>query len=377
MEKHAIDVAAELRGPDLVLDADPDTVAAHLDLPALRLHQATMIPPAHTEQPYRIDGKAVVGGSCLVQTVVTERLSYGDPGLVLVAPGPSLSGVVLDGLGDAAQQQAFYRRFTQRFTGPTWTFFALTEHGKGSAAAELETTLLPAADPGHFTLHGTKRYIGNGAHAQVGVVFARRAPGPFGIEAVLVDATAPGLTADLLPTIGLTGARIAQLTFDGLLVGPDMILGRTRRPSRRGLLGAREALHFYRPLLAARAIGVADAVLDHVRDARGWLPAAGQAQLDTLRARIRYTRDRVRAAASAVDAGSPPQHDIAAGKLGASRLAEEATLLAVELLGPTTLLEDPWLAKAYRDVRAFEIMDGVGDLHRLQVFQGVLRGVAR
>jgi alkylation response protein AidB-like acyl-CoA dehydrogenase len=63
-------------------------------------------------------------------------------------------------------------------------------------------------------------------------------------------------------------------------------------------------------------------------------------------------------------------------KLEAARVAEEITMLAARLLGPASLIEHPRLEKTYRDVRAFEIMEGTTNLHRLSVFQGLLKGTA-
>ncbi len=75
-----------------------------------------------------------------------------------------------------------------------------------------------------------------------------------------------------------------------------------------------------------------------------------------------------------VDAGRLRADRISAVKTLAAELAEESTLLAAELLGAGSLLTDPWLHKVYRDARAFEFMEGTGQIHRLAVFQGVLKG---
>lgn len=370
LERHCVAIARDLREPGLVLDTDPDAITRYLDLPAVELHQAMFIPPEHTDRTYRIDGHPIPGGSCRSGVVMMDRLAYGDPGVLLAAPGPSLSGLAVRAVGDAEQRGRYFERFAKE---PTWTFFALTEHGKGSAALELSTRLNPA-EPEGYTLDGAKRYIGNGANAQVGVVFCRRAPGPFGIEAVLVETSTPGFSARRLPTVGLAGVRIGELAFDGVRVTPDMILGAERKPSRRGMLGVRETMLRYRPLLTAMAVGVADAVVDYVRSQRLRPSFDDGTRLEDLAGRVHLARARVREVAAAVDAGRPDLPRISSAKLTAVRLAEEATLFAAELLGPTALLEHPWLAKTYRDVRAFEFMDGVGDIHRLLVFQGVLRG---
>jgi alkylation response protein AidB-like acyl-CoA dehydrogenase len=327
-----------------------------------------VIPPEYTDRPYRVDGRVLRGGSCLSRVIVMDRLSYGDPGVLLASPGPSLSGVAVLALGDDAQRERYFARLTAE---PTWTFFGLTEHGRGSAAAELTTQLVPAGG-GHL-LRGAKKYIGNGARAQLGVVFCRRAPGPFGIEAVLVDTTAPGFRAELLPLVGMRGVRISEVWFDDLPVGPDAVLGAHLRPTRRGLLGARETLLRYRPSLTAMAVGVSDAVLDYVTGQRTALSHGDQADVADLACRISVARRAVREVAVALDTGHGDPHAVSAAKYTAVRLAEEATLLAVRLLGPAALPEHPWLAKTYRDVRAFEYMEGAGDIHRLLVFQGVLR----
>ncbi|MDT8912949.1 acyl-CoA dehydrogenase family protein [Amycolatopsis sp. PS_44_ISF1] len=369
LERHCREIAPELREPGLAVDRDPDSIVDYLHLPAVELQQAMVIPPEYTRRPYEVDGHVFRGGSCLSRVIVMDRLSYGDPGVLLASPGPSLSGVAVLALGDEAQRERYFTRLTAE---PTWTFFALTEHGRGSAAAELTTRLAPAGDG--YVLRGAKKYIGNGARAQLGVVFCRRAPGPFGIEAVLVETTAPGFRAELLPIVGLGGVRISELWFDDLPVSPHDVLGAHLRPSRRGLLGARETLLRYRPSLTAMAVGVSDAVVGYVGEQRTSLSHGDQADVADLASRIAVARHAVREVAVALDAGGSDLHAVSAAKFTAVRLAEEATLLAVRLLGPTALLEHPWLAKTYRDVRAFEYMEGAGDVHRLLVFQGVLRG---
>ena len=65
---------------------------------------------------------------------------------------------------------------------------------------------------------------------------------------------------------------------------------------------------------------------------------------------------------------------ISAVKLRSVRIAEEASLFAADVLGSASLVEDPWLDKTFRDVRAFEFMEGAGVLHQMAVFSGVLKG---
>lgn len=77
--------------------------------------------------------------------------------------------------------------------------------------------------------------------------------------------------------------------------------------------------------------------------------------------------------ASDIDAGVVDVAGIGAVKARAARVAEDATRLVAELLGPACLIEHPWVEKTYRDVRAFELMEGTTNLHAMSVFQRLLR----
>lgn len=370
LDDHCREIAVDLRGAGEAIDRDPEAITAYLHLPAVDILRG-MLARTDDDDGYRIGRHAYRGLSCVERVIIFERLSYGDPGVVLASPGPSMSGLAMRTLGDQEQQRDYFRQLA---SAPTWTFFALTEPGKGSAAMELETTLEP--DGEGYVLRGHKRYIGNGAHAKIGVVFGRRAPGPFGIEAVVVESSAPGFRAELLPTIGLRGARISRMEFDAVWVPSDRVLGRDRPPSRRGLLGAIHTLLNFRACVAAIALGVAQSAVDYAVTHRGGLTRNNRLRAEEVGGRIAAVRRLTCSVAADFDHGIVTPHRISAAKLRAAQLAEESTLLAAELLGPASLIEHPWLDKTYRDARAFEFMEGSGEIHRLSVFQGVLKGTS-
>ncbi|XVS68082.1 acyl-CoA dehydrogenase family protein [Actinosynnema sp. CA-299493] len=369
LRAHCVDIAKPLREIGLALDRAPRRIDPWIDQPAVALMSGCGIPTEHLAEPYAIDGEVYDMTSCLEHTVAIEELSYGDAGFVLSCPGPLMSGVTVAALGDEQQRHDYFDRVAVR---PTWTFFALTEPAKGSAAAELETRLVPDGDD--FVLHGEKRWVGNAAYSQLGVVFARRAPGPLGIEAVLVDTSAPGFHAETIPLVGLRGSAISAITFDGVRVPREQVLGLDRRPTRRGLIGAIKTFQRFRPVLAGMVLGVARAALDHVADVRPTLTRWGRLRLAEARDRVELARRRTYAVAADVDAGTVRADHVAAVKVAATELAEDATRLAADLLGPASLLTDPLLDKLYRDARGFEFMEGTGNIQRLAVFQGVLNG---
>ncbi|MEV4313254.1 acyl-CoA dehydrogenase [Actinocrispum sp. NPDC049592] len=360
------EVAPSLRDLGMALDRDPDAITEYLHLPAFDLLDQIFTPPEYQK---RTDVESF-DPSCTALVVILEAISHGDPNAVLAAPGAGLSRDVVRELGDDAQRDEYFGRVVD---GPTWTFFGLTEPGKGSAALELETTLTPAPDGDGFLLNGEKRYIGNGARAQIGVVFCRRAPGPWGIEVVVIDPSDPGFEGSLLPMVGLRGARISRLVFNNVRIPADKVLGRHRPPSRRGVYGALHALLRFRPGLAAMTLGQTQAVCDYLRAHRPVLPAWDRSRVDGLEDRVSAVRQAVHEVAADIDHGVVNQHRVGAVKMRAAQLGERATLLAAELLGPASLIEHPWLEKAYRDLRAFEFMEGTSNLHRLSVFQGLLK----
>jgi alkylation response protein AidB-like acyl-CoA dehydrogenase len=363
------EAAADLPEVGMALDRDPDSIPDFLHLPAFRILKDSAMPREYRE-PENLLG-VEFAGTCLENAVMLEAISYGDPGTILANQGPGLSRDLVIALGDQAQRDTF---FTALVPEGTWSFFGLTEQEKGSAALELETTLTPTGEAGHWLLNGEKRYVGNGARSQIAVVFARRAPGPWGVEAVLIDTDHPGFSGELLPMIGLRGARISRMRFDNIPIAPEQIIGRHRPPSRRGLYGALQALFRFRPGLGAMMLGQAQAVVDYVLDARPNLTGLDLLRLAEANDRLAAVRRQVHDIAIEADNGVLNSHRIGAVKMRAVRVGEQTTLLAAELLGPAALVEHPWLEKAYRDMRGFEFMEGTTNIHKLSVFQGLLKG---
>jgi alkylation response protein AidB-like acyl-CoA dehydrogenase len=359
---------AEFRAHALTLDERPDDVARHLGLEGFRWLSRMLVPPAYSGDPLRVGPHTYDGLTCMERVVAFEQLAYGDAGMVLAAPGPSMSGILVDELASPAQKERYYARILSE---PTWTFFALTEPAKGSDAGALETALTGDGDT--LRLHGRKRYIGNGTRAALGVVFARARPGPLGIEAVLVEAADPAFSAEPLEMLGLRGALPSALAFDGVEVGADQVLGRHLPATRRGLWGAVMTFNRLRPGIAAAALGVAVAAHDYLRVARRRFTTAERDELDTLAQDIAGVRRLTHRAALEVDAAPANGHLASAVKVHAVALAERSTRTAARLLGPGALLEHPLVEKWLRDARGFDFMEGATAIQKLNVFQGLRR----
>lgn len=147
-------------------------------------------------------------------------------------------------------------------SGKKLAAFALTEPEAGSDAANVQTTATPAADGSHFVLNGQKRYITNGAIADVLTVMART-PVPGSSEtkvtAFLVTPDMPGFRViePRMEKLGIRGTATAKLAFENMVVPAANILG---KPGS-GLKLALTVLNFGRTTFGACCTGAAKTCL--------------------------------------------------------------------------------------------------------------------
>lgn len=139
--------------------------------------------------------------------------------------------------------------------------FALTEPQAGSDAANVQTTATPSPDGKSYILNGEKRYITNGAIAQVLTVMART-PGPDGkskVTAFLVTPDMPGfeVVEARMEKCGIRGTATARLAFHDMAVPAENVLG----PLGKGLRVALTVLDFGRTTFGASCTGSAKSCL--------------------------------------------------------------------------------------------------------------------
>src|SRR5437016_9605967 len=140
--------------------------------------------------------------------------------------------------------------------------FALTESEAGSDAANVQTVARPSADGSHFLLTGEKRYITNGAIAQVLTVMARTPlPGQneTAVTAFLVSPDMPGFVVlePRMEKLGIRGTATARLAFRDMPVPKENILG----APGKGLKVALTVLDFGRVTFGASCTGAANTCL--------------------------------------------------------------------------------------------------------------------
>ena len=360
------EAGADLRGRALAIDADPDAMEAHFDSPVFAAMREAETPVELRESAA---GRAQHPGegSCLETVVAFTETSYGDAATALACPGPGLAGVMVRLLGDQAQQELFFRKL---HGGRTWPFFAMTEAAHGSDPGAMDTRFEPDG-AGGWLLSGSKKFVGNAARGGIGVVFGRTGRSALSIRAALVELPTPGWSGVRLETVGLRGAYLSELVFEGVPVAGDMMLGAHLPVAQRGLWGALKTFNQVRLHVAAAAVGTASAIVEYVGEHRRTAPG-----LDVAVARAEAGRQALYAAAARLDRNPERAYYSSAAKLAAVETAVAMGRWAARVMGPGGLLEHPLLEKWCRDVCAFEFMDGTSNMQRLHIERGYQTGEA-
>jgi alkylation response protein AidB-like acyl-CoA dehydrogenase len=148
--------------------------------------------------------------------------------------------------------------------------FALTEPEAGSDAGNVQTTATPSDDGRYFILNGEKRYITNGAIAQVLTVMARtpvEGRQATAVTAMLVTPDMPGfqVTEARMDKLGVRGSTTSRLAFENMRVPRENVLG----PMGKGLKVALTVLDFGRTTFGACCTGAAKTCLRLATDYAG------------------------------------------------------------------------------------------------------------
>ncbi|MBI4940506.1 MAG: acyl-CoA dehydrogenase family protein [Actinobacteria bacterium] len=292
-----------------------------------------------------------------------------------------IAGQVLVGFGTEEQKAAWLPRLA---SGEVVASFALTEPGAGSNPAGLRTTA--STDGDGWVLDGGKRFITNATDAGLFVVFARVQPEPAagqGIAVFLVPASAPGVDVGIKDAkMGQEGSRTADVTFSGVRVGPEAMVGGTADVGYRAALTslARGRIH-----IAALAVGTAQRALDESVSYAASATQGGtvigefqlvQAMIADQQTGVMAGRALAREAARLYVTGEDRRIAPSAAKLYCTEMVGRVADLAVQVHGGTGYMREVPVERIYRDVRLLRLYEGTSEIQRL-IIGGGLVGRAR
>ncbi len=279
----------------------------------------------------------------------------------------SLVAELIEHAGTDEQRERWLRPLAR---GTMLGAFALSEPSAGTDAANQQTVATPV--DGGYRIVGRKVWVANADAAGVFLVFATTQPGRRreGVSAFVVPADAPGITRTAVDdSLGVRGLGCMDLDLD-VTVGADQRLGR----ADEGFALAMWALQGGRVAIAAQALGIGQAALDHAiahaksREQFGrpiaqfeaiqWMIADAATELDA--ARMLMWK-----AATVKDRREPGAVESSMAKLAASEAAHGAADKAMQVLASAGYRRGSVVERLFRDARATEIYQGTSEAQRM------------
>jgi alkylation response protein AidB-like acyl-CoA dehydrogenase len=196
------------------------------------------------------------GGLAELAVVLEETAAAGVPAQSLVF-GPGVNGTILARSASPEQKEHWLRGVA---TGTLKSSFAITEPDAGTNSYRISTTARREGD--EWVISGQKYYISGLEQASFVLLVARTGThertGRGLLSLFLVDADAPGLSFQDLPTALRIPERTSTVFLDDVRVGADRLVGE----ENQGLRAAFAGINAERLLVSALCTGIGRYALD-------------------------------------------------------------------------------------------------------------------
>jgi alkylation response protein AidB-like acyl-CoA dehydrogenase len=312
------------------------------------------------------------GAGAVTSALISEELSWGCAGLASTIQATMFPVRPLVRYG-TDEQRTRYLQLLAREEG-TLAAIAFTEAHAGSDLSAIRADA--RRDGGGYALSGEKVYVTNGGIADLTVVFAKL---DGEITAFLVERDDPGVAPGREESkVGLRASYTGSLVLDDARLPSDRLLGAEGQ-------GFEIALDFFqasRPQVAAAAVGVARAALEHATEYARERKAFGRPILDRqgigfkladMAIQVEAARLLVWRACAALDAGEDAGLLGSYAKAYAADAAMSVTTEAVQVLGGAGIMRDHPVEKWMRDAKVFQVVEGTSEIQR-EIVTRYLRG---
>jgi len=260
--------------------------------------------------------------------------------------------------------------------------YALSEADAGSDPAAMRARAARDGEDG-YRLSGAKAWVTHGGEADFYTLFARTSEDrAHGISCFLVPGDAPGLRAQTPERkMGLTASTTAPIDLDDVPVAAERRIG----AEGDGLPIALEALDSGRLGIAAVAVGVAQAALDHAVAYARERRTFGRAIIDhqglgfllaDMAAAVASARGVLLDAARRRDRGLPFGRQASIAKLVATDAAMRVTTDAVQVLGGVGYTRELPVERLMREAKVMQIFEGTNQIQRLVIARHLAREAA-
>ncbi len=343
-------------------------------------HELELGPNALMPRRYGGGGVDAVG-----ELILQEELSWGDAGVAISIMASGLAAAAILALG-TEEQKARYITMLCDSRQLRVAAMGLTEPESGSESLSLRVTAERAE--GGYLLNGTKQFCTNGGIADVQVAFATTDPrlGPAGIAAFVIEKGAAGMRQGRKERkLGVRASHTAQVIFEDCFVREDARLGHdidgtSKGPGAIGMIAMLEAT---RPVIAAGAIGIAQAAFELARDftLEHRSTRAATSTHEAISSKLADMATELDAArllawrAAWMTQNAIPMHrgEGSMAKLYAGDLAMRTTVEAVQILGQVGCSKECPAERFMRDAKLYQIWEGTAEIQRLIIGRRALR----
>ncbi len=309
-----------------------------------------------------------------------EQIAWGDASVaVAMSVHNSLPTQMILAHGTDTQKERWLKPMAR---GEMLGGFALSEAEAGSDAASLAAQAQRV--DGGWVLNGAKAWITNGGMGDIVITMCRTdtpqdRQGARGIGAFIIPTDSPGyIVGKKEDKMGQRASETVAVALQELHVPDDQLLG---DPSM-GLIYALQGLDNGRMGIAALAIGVAQAALEHSLAYAAERTQFGQPiaefegmkfKLADMATRIEAARGLLNLAAASKQNGEVVTRLSAMAKLFASEMAMYVTTEAVQVFGGYGYMKDYPVEKLFRDAKVTEIYEGTSQVQRLVIARELYR----
>ena len=327
--------------------------------------------------PDEFDG---LGLDTLSYLVALEEIARGDASVaVAMSVHNSLPTQMILANGSAEQKERFLRPMAR---GEMLGAFSLSEPDSGSDAAAMQAQARRA--DGGWVLNGAKAWVTNGGFGDVVVTMVRtdqpsNRRGSRGIGAFTVPTDTKGYVVGRKEDkMGQRASETVGVAFEEMFIPDDQVLG----DPDHGFIYAMQGLTGGRMGIAALAVGIAQAALDHsiayagerrqfgkpIKDFQGL-----QFKLANMATRVEAARGLLHRAAVVKEAGKKVTSIASMAKLFASETAMYVTTEAIQVFGGYGYVKEYPVEKLFRDAKVTEIYEGTSEIQRTVIARELYR----
>ncbi|MFL5385126.1 MAG: acyl-CoA dehydrogenase family protein [Longimicrobiaceae bacterium] len=327
--------------------------------------------------PEEFDG---LGLDILSYLVALEEIARGDASVaVAMSVHNSLPTQMILANGTPEQKERFLRPMAR---GEMLGAFSLSEPDSGSDAAAMQAQARRV--DGGWVLSGAKAWVTNGGFGDVVVTMVRtdqpsNRRGSRGIGAFIVPTDTQGYVVGRKEDkMGQRASETVGVAFEEMFIPDDQVLG----DPDHGFIYAMQGLNGGRMGIAALAVGIAQAALEHsvayagerrqfgkpIKDFQGI-----QFKLANMATRVEAARGLLHRAAVVKEAGKKVTSIASMAKLFASEAAMYVTTEAIQVFGGYGYVKEYPVEKLFRDAKVTEIYEGTSEIQRTVIARELYR----